>query len=139
MWKLFFKNLFLIPLKLIIYALGFFVLMCFITAIFAIGTPAFIVIGAGLFLWYCYWKAATEQKAKEAYERRKILGYLDDNLNLLYYHYARKNDKKVETFKNEFKKLMESYEQQFGQDSYYTSYLERYKITINEENWIHYD
>ena len=60
-------------------------------------------------------------------------------INLLYYHYARKNDKKVETFKNEFKKLMESYEQQFGQDSYYTSYLERYKITINEENWIHYD
>lgn len=139
MWKLFFKNLLLIPLKLIAFALGFFVLMCFIAVVFAIGTPAFIIIGVGFFLWYCYWKAATEQKAKESYEKRRILDYLDNNLNLLYYHYARKNYEKVEDFKNEFKKLMESYEKQFGRDSYYTSYFERYNITINEENWVHYD
>lgn len=139
MWKLFFKNLFLIPLKLIAFALGVFVFIYFILIIFAIGTPAFIIIGVGLFFWYCYWKAITEQKAKEDYEKYKILGYLDDNLILIYQHYAIRNFREVETFKNEFQQLMKSYEKQFGKDSYYMSYLERYNITINEENWIRYD
>ena len=110
-----------------------------VTIIFTIGTPAFIFIGIVFFLWYCYWKAATEQKAKESYEKHKIFGYLDDNLNLIYHHYAIRNFEEAETFKHEFQQLMESYEKQFGKDSYYTSYLERYNITINEENWIHYD
>lgn len=133
MWKYFLKSLFnILKQVLFIVALSF-IAMLSITLLSVIGPIAIIILVIAIFIYGVYEDAKRNYKRDRERDRTKISNEIENTLNLLYNPMLFTREDEYESLKNQFKKQVEEYKKEFGEDDRYQFFLCQYKSFLKRE------